>query len=89
MDVCKCLVPSRHGGTRNSRRVASLLVRMVEAEERREATDHPQCVLTQNRSGIQPNCTVNSMGLKATDNYRSSPLCCHEFHGPCSYDTIN
>ncbi|GFX05801.1 hypothetical protein TNCV_5089911 [Trichonephila clavipes] len=30
MDVCKCIVPSRHGGTLNSRRVTSPLVRLVE-----------------------------------------------------------
>ncbi|GFY26385.1 hypothetical protein TNCV_25821 [Trichonephila clavipes] len=34
MDVCKCLVPSRHEGTSNSRRAASPLVRLVEEEER-------------------------------------------------------
>ncbi|GFT28120.1 uncharacterized protein TNCV_645031 [Trichonephila clavipes] len=39
MDVCKCLVPSRHGGTLNSRRDASPLVRLVGGEERWEAPD--------------------------------------------------
>ncbi|GFU73113.1 uncharacterized protein TNCV_1354041 [Trichonephila clavipes] len=34
MDVRKCIVPSRHGGTLNSRRAASPLVRLVEGEER-------------------------------------------------------
>ncbi|GFW77327.1 uncharacterized protein TNCV_924431 [Trichonephila clavipes] len=47
MDVCKCIVPSRHGGTLNSRRAASPLVRLVEGEDRREASDHPQSVLPQ------------------------------------------
>ncbi|GFY11133.1 uncharacterized protein TNCV_4471191 [Trichonephila clavipes] len=37
MDVCKCIVPLRHGGTLNSRRVASPLVRLVEGKERWEA----------------------------------------------------
>ncbi|GFV97846.1 uncharacterized protein TNCV_2021611 [Trichonephila clavipes] len=32
MDVCKCIVPSRHGGTLNSRRAVSPLVRLVEGE---------------------------------------------------------
>ncbi|GFV67798.1 hypothetical protein TNCV_3546001 [Trichonephila clavipes] len=32
MDVCKCIVPSRHGGTLNSRRAD--LVRLVEGRER-------------------------------------------------------
>ncbi|GFX30654.1 hypothetical protein TNCV_4861781 [Trichonephila clavipes] len=34
MDACKCIVPLRYGGTLNSRRVASPLVRFVEGEER-------------------------------------------------------
>ncbi|GFV26927.1 hypothetical protein TNCV_1753861 [Trichonephila clavipes] len=34
MDVCKRIVPFRHGGTLNSSRVASPLVRLVEGEER-------------------------------------------------------
>ncbi|GFX50496.1 HTH_Tnp_Tc3_2 domain-containing protein [Trichonephila clavipes] len=33
MDVCKCIVPSRHWGTLNSHRAASPLVRLVEGEE--------------------------------------------------------
>ncbi|PRD27174.1 UNVERIFIED_CONTAM: hypothetical protein NCL1_36120 [Trichonephila clavipes] len=41
MNVCKCLVPSRHGGTLNSRQAASPLVKLVEGEERWEAPDHP------------------------------------------------
>ncbi|GFY29530.1 hypothetical protein TNCV_2627001 [Trichonephila clavipes] len=41
MNVCKCTVPSRHGGTQNSRRAASPLVRLVTGEERREAPDPP------------------------------------------------
>ncbi|GFT37816.1 hypothetical protein TNCV_4128831 [Trichonephila clavipes] len=31
---CKCIVPSRHGGTLNIRRVPNPLVRLVEGEER-------------------------------------------------------
>ncbi|GFS66146.1 hypothetical protein TNCV_2511121 [Trichonephila clavipes] len=34
MDICKCIVPSPHGGTLNSHRAASPLVRLVEEEER-------------------------------------------------------
>ncbi|GFY05371.1 uncharacterized protein TNCV_2208161 [Trichonephila clavipes] len=41
MDVCECIVPSRHRGTLNSRRAANHLVRLVEGEERWEAPDHP------------------------------------------------
>ncbi|GFT89274.1 transposable element Tcb1 transposase [Trichonephila clavipes] len=41
MDVCKCIVPSRHGGTLSSRRAASPLVRLVAGDERRESSDPP------------------------------------------------
>ncbi|GFW57372.1 transposable element Tcb1 transposase [Trichonephila clavipes] len=41
MDVCKSIVPSRHGGTPNSRRAASPLVRLVKGDERREAGSGP------------------------------------------------
>ncbi|GFY10780.1 hypothetical protein TNCV_1123031 [Trichonephila clavipes] len=34
MDVCKCIVPLRHGGTLNSRRAVSPLVWLGEGEER-------------------------------------------------------
>ncbi|GFX46222.1 transposable element Tcb2 transposase [Trichonephila clavipes] len=68
IDVCVCIVPLRHGGTLNSRRAACFHVRLVESEERKEASDHLQDVLTQIWSGTQPNlaCLV----LKATDNNR-------------------
>ncbi|GFW61358.1 hypothetical protein TNCV_4136761 [Trichonephila clavipes] len=42
MGVRKYIVPSRQGGTLNSCRAASLLVRLGEEEERWEAPDHPQ-----------------------------------------------
>ncbi|GFW81032.1 uncharacterized protein TNCV_4804001 [Trichonephila clavipes] len=45
MDICKCIVPSLHGSTLNSRRVASPLVRLAEREEKWEASDHNQGVL--------------------------------------------
>ncbi|GFS99786.1 uncharacterized protein TNCV_1062481 [Trichonephila clavipes] len=53
MNVCKCLVPSQHGGTLDNRRTTSHLVRLVEGEERWEAHDHPQGVLPQNWGGIE------------------------------------
>ncbi|GFV91054.1 uncharacterized protein TNCV_1249361 [Trichonephila clavipes] len=37
MDVCKCILPSRHG-----RRAARPLVRLMEGEDRWEAPDHPR-----------------------------------------------
>ncbi|GFV40326.1 hypothetical protein TNCV_4900451 [Trichonephila clavipes] len=45
MDVCKCIVPARHGGTLNSHRATSPLVRLVEREDRWETSDHSQSVL--------------------------------------------
>ncbi|GFY00139.1 uncharacterized protein TNCV_1342371 [Trichonephila clavipes] len=71
MDTCKWRVPLRRGGTLNSRRATSLLVRLVEEEERWEVPDHPQ-----NWGGIEPNRTVTCMVLKAEENNRrkSSPL---------------
>ncbi|GFT11451.1 zinc finger protein [Trichonephila clavipes] len=85
MDVCKCIVPARHRGTLNNRRVASPLVRLVEGEDRWEASDHPQSVLPPNRGGIEPNRTVTCMELKATANNRRHLALCHdEFRGPRS-----
>ncbi|GFV51566.1 hypothetical protein TNCV_3729371 [Trichonephila clavipes] len=39
MDVCKCLVPLKHG-TSNSHRAASPLVKLVEGEERWETPNN-------------------------------------------------
>ncbi|GFW95531.1 uncharacterized protein TNCV_1722321 [Trichonephila clavipes] len=58
MDVCKGIVPARHGGTLNSSRVASPLVRLVEGQERWDAPDHPQGVLPQNRGETELNRSV-------------------------------
>ncbi|GFV14099.1 uncharacterized protein TNCV_525751 [Trichonephila clavipes] len=74
MHVCKCIVPSRHGGTLNSRRVASFLVRLVKGEERWEVSDHPQGVLPQNWGGTEKNRTVTCMVLKAKANDRCKNL---------------
>ncbi|GFW77334.1 uncharacterized protein TNCV_924501 [Trichonephila clavipes] len=48
MDVCKCIVPLRLGGTLNSRRAASPLLRLGEEKERWKAPDPSQGVLPQN-----------------------------------------
>ncbi|GFV70942.1 uncharacterized protein TNCV_4164891 [Trichonephila clavipes] len=68
MDVCKCIVPSRHGGTLKSRRAASPLVRLVGGEERWVAPDHPQGVLPQNWGETKLNRSVTRVGLKVTAN---------------------
>ncbi|GFU44577.1 uncharacterized protein TNCV_1506851 [Trichonephila clavipes] len=85
MDVCKCIVSARHGGTLHSRRASSPLVRLVEGEERRETSDHPHSVLPLNWGGIEPNRTVSCMVHKATANDRHHLALCHdEFHAPRS-----
>ncbi|GFU85104.1 uncharacterized protein TNCV_1553671 [Trichonephila clavipes] len=83
MDVCKCIVPSRHEGTLKSRRIASPLVSLVEGEERWEVPKHPKGVLPQNWAGTKQNRYVTCMVLKATANDRRYlALCDDEFRGP-------
>ncbi|GFU84442.1 uncharacterized protein TNCV_1066241 [Trichonephila clavipes] len=85
MIVRNCIGPSRHGDTLNSRRAASPLERLVEGEERWEASDHSLCALPLNWGGTEQHRTVTCMVLKATANNR-----CHltlyndEFRGPRS-----
>ncbi|GFV58163.1 hypothetical protein TNCV_687701 [Trichonephila clavipes] len=68
-------VKFQHGGTLNSRRAASPLVRLADGEERREALD-PQDVFSLNWDGIELNRTVTCIVLKATanDECTSSPF---------------
>ncbi|GFX59473.1 hypothetical protein TNCV_2342091 [Trichonephila clavipes] len=61
MDVCKCTLPSRHGGTLNSRRAASPLMRS-------EASDYSQGVAPQHWGETELNHSVSSAMLKATAN---------------------
>ncbi|GFW82602.1 uncharacterized protein TNCV_3491741 [Trichonephila clavipes] len=68
MDVCKCIVPSRHGGTLNSRRAESPLERLVEVEKRWEAPSPPQGVLPQNCGGTVQNHSVTFLVLKSKTN---------------------
>ncbi|GFW80708.1 cullin-4A [Trichonephila clavipes] len=77
MGVCQYIVPSRHGGTLNSRRAASPLVRFVE-EKRWEAPDHPQGVLPQNWGENELNRSVTCMVLKSTVNNRRHLALCHD-----------
>ncbi|GFU52510.1 uncharacterized protein TNCV_2115071 [Trichonephila clavipes] len=75
MDVCKCLMPSQHGGTLNSRRAASPLVRLMEEDERWEALTLLR-VFSLKIGGTELNRTVTCMAFKAKANDRrtSSPL---------------
>ncbi|GFV65070.1 uncharacterized protein TNCV_4671011 [Trichonephila clavipes] len=86
MDVCKCIVTSRHGVTLNSRRIASPLVRLMEGEERWEAFDHPQSVFPLNWGGTGSNRIVICRVLKAKTNERRKILALShdEFRGPQS-----
>ncbi|GFV95044.1 uncharacterized protein TNCV_1030421 [Trichonephila clavipes] len=68
MDVCKCIVPLRYGGTLNSLRAASSLVWLVEGEESREASGYPQGFFPLNWGGTMQNRTVTCMVLKAKAN---------------------
>ncbi|GFW49628.1 uncharacterized protein TNCV_2844091 [Trichonephila clavipes] len=68
------------GYSLNSRRAESPLVRLVEGEERCEASYHPQSVLPLNWGGTELNRTVTSMVLKATANDRS-PFAMMNFAG--------
>ncbi|GFU39809.1 hypothetical protein TNCV_1949881 [Trichonephila clavipes] len=58
MDVCKCIVPSRHGGTLNSRRAVSTLVRLVEGVTWWETTENRQGVPL--KIGVETNQIVLS-----------------------------
>ncbi|GFV59201.1 uncharacterized protein TNCV_2339421 [Trichonephila clavipes] len=85
MNVCKCIVPSQHGDTLNSHRATSLLVRLVEGEERWQAPDYSQGVLSQNWSEAELSRLVSCMVLNATVNGRRHlALCQDEFRGPRS-----
>ncbi|GFY10197.1 uncharacterized protein TNCV_2628761 [Trichonephila clavipes] len=78
------MVPSRGGGTLNSRRATSPpLLRLVEEEKRCDAPDHPQGILPQNWGETQINRSVTCMVLKAAANDRCHLTLCHdEFRGP-------
>ncbi|GFU33966.1 uncharacterized protein TNCV_656321 [Trichonephila clavipes] len=94
MDVCKCLVPSRHGGTLSSRQAASPLMRLLEVEERWEGSDHSQSVLPLNWGLTEPHRTFTCMVLKAMANDRRHLSLCHdEFRRPrsglCRSDSIS
>ncbi|GFX79225.1 uncharacterized protein TNCV_695371 [Trichonephila clavipes] len=76
-------MPVRHRGTLNSRRAAIHLVRLVEEEERWEAPNHLQGVLSQNWGETELIRSVTRMVLKATANdMRHFALCRDEFRGP-------
>ncbi|GFV97105.1 hypothetical protein TNCV_3526911 [Trichonephila clavipes] len=72
MDVCKCIVPSRHGV--NSRRAASSFVMLVEEEKGGRSFILPLHVLPQYWGGTELKRTVNCMVLKAKANDRRTSI---------------
>ncbi|GFY24734.1 hypothetical protein TNCV_1017801 [Trichonephila clavipes] len=58
MDVCKCIVPSQHGDTLNSRHAASPLLRLMAGDERREAPEPP------------PGCSPSKLGSNRVKSFR-------------------
>ncbi|GFU02425.1 transposable element Tc1 transposase [Trichonephila clavipes] len=82
--VCKCIVPSRHGGSLNSRRAASPLVRLVEEKERWEAPGHPRCPPL--KLGFKRTKSYSHLyGAQSYCNDRRHLALCHdEFRGPRS-----
>ncbi|GFX57110.1 hypothetical protein TNCV_2963901 [Trichonephila clavipes] len=70
MYVCKCIVPSRHEGTPNSRSVPSPFVKLVDGEKRKEAPDPIRVFSLKNWDEIEQNRTVTCMVLKAKPNDR-------------------
>ncbi|GFX49160.1 hypothetical protein TNCV_5041541 [Trichonephila clavipes] len=85
MDVCKCIVHSLHGGTLNSRRAASPLVRLVAGDEMWGPLTLPWGVPF--KIGVEPSLIVLSpvwcSRLRPTTGVHLAP--CHdEFRGPQS-----
>ncbi|GFW82481.1 uncharacterized protein TNCV_3819591 [Trichonephila clavipes] len=73
MDVRKCIVPVRHGGTLNSRQAANPLVRLVEGVERWEPPDNLQV--------FPLKIGVETSQIAMADDRRHLALCHEEFHG--------
>ncbi|GFW03803.1 uncharacterized protein TNCV_2539141 [Trichonephila clavipes] len=84
MNVCKCIVPSRHGDTLNSRRAASPLSSLGEGEEKWETSDHPQSVPQLNWGGTEPNRAVTCIVLNGTNERCHLALCHDVLRGPRS-----
>ncbi|GFX83583.1 uncharacterized protein TNCV_325321 [Trichonephila clavipes] len=71
--------------TQNSRRAASVLVRLEEGEEIFRTSYYLQVYVLRNWGKIHPNSTVTCMVLKSTANDKLNLVLCHdEFRGPRS-----
>ncbi|GFV27256.1 hypothetical protein TNCV_3459511 [Trichonephila clavipes] len=62
MDICKCIVPARHGGTLNSRRAASPLVRLVAGDERVKTCPRGYSQFQRDRSIDRPSIWCTKYG---------------------------
>ncbi|GFS53312.1 uncharacterized protein TNCV_3845131 [Trichonephila clavipes] len=78
MDVCKCIVPSRHGATLISRRAANPLVRLVAWDGKWRPLTLPQGVIPPNQAENELIRSVTCMVLKATANDRRHLALCHD-----------
>ncbi|GFX50595.1 hypothetical protein TNCV_2721821 [Trichonephila clavipes] len=74
----------RHGFTLNSRRTATVLVGLVEGEERWEAPDPPQDVIPQNLGGTRAKSYCMVLKAKANDRRKNLAPCHDEFRGTLS-----
>ncbi|GFY30866.1 hypothetical protein TNCV_3120261 [Trichonephila clavipes] len=87
MGVYKCKVLSRQGGNLISPRVASPIVRLVEAEDRWRTPDHSQVVLPKDWKRAKSYCHLH--GAKANDRCKTLALSRDEFRGSGSDVTVD
>ncbi|GFW97433.1 hypothetical protein TNCV_4991101 [Trichonephila clavipes] len=86
MDVCKCILPLRHGGTQNRCRATSPLVRLEEGEERvmrfqnviDSSSSHP-LIKTQTESLPEPD-EINNLIEEVVDPARQCRRGSQEVH---------
>ncbi|GFU83108.1 uncharacterized protein TNCV_65771 [Trichonephila clavipes] len=85
MDVCKCIVSSQYGGTLNSGRATSPLVKIGGRGREVGGPCPHQGVLPENWGETELNRSVTCMVLKTTANDRRHLVLCHdEFRGRSS-----
>ncbi|GFU36486.1 cullin-4A [Trichonephila clavipes] len=79
MNVCKCIVPSQHGGILNSHKSSPVV-----GGRKSWRPLHPQGILPQNWCGTEQNRTVTCLILKpkANDRCKNLALSHEEFRGP-------
>ncbi|GFW24955.1 uncharacterized protein TNCV_3154581 [Trichonephila clavipes] len=78
MDACKCIVPSRNGGTLNSCRAANHLVGWWKGKKGGRSLTTPQGDFPHNWGESELNRSVTCKVLKATANDRRHLALCHD-----------